>query len=101
MKFALALAFLTVFSAHASTVKITSFVYPRSGQYYAELCGQVEQAKSASTLIKVIVDPKSKNPGTYNTLAGSDGKFCLTVITYKGEAEATAGEETVSGTVTR
>jgi hypothetical protein len=68
-------------------VKITSFTYPNSGQYYAELCGHIEGAKSSPTVIKILVDPKSKNPANYNTIAGADGKFCLTIVTYQGEAE--------------
>lgn len=71
----------------AATVKVTSFDYPRSGQYYAEMCGLVFDASASPTFVQVVVDPNMKKAGTYNTVADSNGKFCLTVITYKGEAE--------------
>jgi hypothetical protein len=85
---------LVSFNTLASTVKISSFNYGRSGQYYAELCGQVEGATSNPIFVRVMIDPRSKNPGTYNTVTGSDGKFCLAVISYRGEAEASVFGET-------
>ena len=88
MKTALLLLALS-FPAFSATVKVTSFIYPRAGQYYAELCGKVVEVKVNPTFVKVVVDPRTNRPGTYNTLVGSDGKFCLAVITYSGEAEAT------------
>ncbi len=53
----------------------------------AELCGMVEGATASPSFVRVLVDPKSKNPASYNTLAGIDGKFCLAVITYRGTAD--------------
>lgn len=86
----LILSFFTV-SALAASVKVTSFNYIRVNNDInhplAELCGTVEGTTSHPTFIKVLVDPKSKDPASYNTLAGEDGKFCLSVITYRGNAE--------------
>jgi hypothetical protein len=74
-----------------ATVKITSFRFVRIANDLnnplAELCGVVESPTSEISYIKVIVDPGSRVPGTYNTLAGKDGKFCLPVITYRGTAD--------------
>ncbi len=76
----------------APNVKITSFTYPAQGQVYAELCGLVEGAESSPTFVRVTVDHKSNRPGIYNAIAGKDGKFCTTVITYRGTAEAVVME---------
>lgn len=82
---------LSAFSAMATSVKVTSFNYIRVNNDInhplAELCGKVEGATAHPTFIRVLIDPKSKEPATYNTLAGEDGKFCLSVITYRGNAE--------------
>lgn len=78
-------------SSIAANVKITSFRFVRIANDLnnplAELCGVVEAPATDVTFIKVIVDPGSRIPGTYNTLAGKDGKFCLPVITYRGTAD--------------
>jgi hypothetical protein len=76
----------------AATVKITSFTYPAQGQVYAELCGLVEGAETSPNYVRVVVDHKSNRPGIYNAIAGKDGKFCVTVTTYRGTAEATIME---------
>ncbi len=94
MKTFLAMALLvSSVSSFAATVKVTSFNYIRTStdmnSPLAELCGTVEGAASSPSFIRVLVDPKSKNPASYNTLAGVDGKFCLAVITFRGNAEAT------------
>ncbi len=87
-------------SAFAASVKITSFNYVRTSQDLmsplAELCGAVEGATTAPTFIQVIVDHKSSKPAYYNTFAGVNGKFCTSVITYRGTAEAVlvGGEKT-------
>lgn len=91
-KYFLIVLILLSFSTLASTVKITSFNYGRPGQWYAELCGLVEGASTNPTFVKVIVDPRSKKPGTYNTFAGEDGKFCVAVVSYQGEAEVDLGK---------
>lgn len=70
------------------TVKITSFYYAGSHTRAAEVCGKVEGMSSKSVLIRVIVDEKSKTPGTYHTTAETDGQFCLTVVTSYGTASA-------------
>lgn len=67
-------------------IKITSFT--SANTRLAELCGQVIHPKTIPTFIQVAVDPRGNHPANYNTLAGKDGQFCLTVITYTGEAEA-------------
>jgi len=94
-KLLLCATLLCSFTSFAASVKITSFNYVRtSNDAYraplAELCGRVEGATSEMTFVKVSVDPRSNRPGSYNTVAGSDGKFCLAVITYTGLAEASA-----------
>lgn len=94
MKTLLAAGLLALsFSSFAATVKITSFNFVRTNQDnfpspLAELCGQVSDATTAPTYVNIMVDPGTKNPGSYNTLAGTDGKFCVAVITYRGRAEA-------------
>jgi hypothetical protein len=90
----LVLGFLTSVT-YAATVKITSFDYVRSGQYYAELCGIVNGATMIQTNVRILVDSKGNKPAVYNTFAGADGKFCIALITYRGEAEANIfGEST-------
>ena len=69
-------------------VKITSFTYLNNTRL-AELCGNVINQKSSPTFIQITVDPRGKSPVNYNTLAGKNGQFCIAVITYTGEAEAT------------
>jgi hypothetical protein len=92
-------AALLVFSlsSFAASVKVTSFTYVRNFndlQPLAELCGLVSGATTTPSFVKVVVDPKTSNPGSYNTLAGQDGKFCVAVITYRGTAEVSLmGEE--------
>lgn len=86
-------------SAFSATVKITSFNYIRTGNVQspiAELCGAVEGVTSAPTFVQVTVDQKTTRPGHYNTHAGTNGKFCMTVVTYRGtaEAELIGGEKT-------
>jgi hypothetical protein len=92
MKTIVAVALLALsLSSIAATVKVTSFNYVRNqgdmNHPLAELCGRVEGATSSPTFLNVKVDPKSNNPASYNTLAGADGKFCLAVITFRGNAE--------------
>ena len=92
MKKFIALALL-VFScaSFAASVKVTSFNYVRNQNdlYHplAEICGLVEGAATSPSFIQVLIDPKSKQPASYNTIAGKDGKFCLAVITFRGNAE--------------
>jgi hypothetical protein len=82
-----------IFSAQvfAAEVKVTSFSYveigPNSNNPVAELCGEVIGVTNAPTFIRVLVDAGARRPGTYNTLAGEDGKFCLTLVTYRGRAD--------------
>lgn len=87
------IAFSILFSSlslSAATVKITSFTYVNgtSANRHAELCGLVEGAETTPSYVRVVVDPRSGRPGIYNTVAGVDGKFCLSVVTYRGTAEA-------------
>lgn len=72
------------------SVTITSFVLTGQNSRVAEICGKVAGAASDFTVVRVTVDPNSKNPGTYNTLAGRDGAFCAMVVTYYGTADASA-----------
>lgn len=91
-------------SVFAATVKVTSFQYVRMGNTQgpvAELCGAVEGATAAPTFVQVTVDHNTSKPGHYNTLAGTNGKFCMTVVTYRGTAEAALiGGEKASAHVT-
>lgn len=81
-------------SAFAADVKITNFVFiresgPNSGFLpLAELCGQVTPPTGKPEMIKVVSDPKSKSPGNYFVWAGKEGKFCTTITTYSGLADA-------------
>jgi hypothetical protein len=81
------LASTTAWSAEPS-VKITSFNSESVGSRVAEICGVVSDPVTPQTVVKVIVDYKGSRPGTYNVLAGADGKFCTVVVTYRGEASA-------------
>lgn len=76
--------------ADAPSVKITSFVYTTSERKIAELCGVVSNMTATPTFVQITVDENSKRPATYNTLAGTDGKFCSVVVTYYGTATAKA-----------
>lgn len=77
----------TSLAASAATVEISSFVYIRNNQYLAELCGVVKDGESPS-FVRLHVDYKGSRPAVYNAVAGDDGKFCQTLITYRGEVEA-------------
>ena len=75
--------------AFTPQVKITSFTYSDNTKtHVAEICGTVSEMTESPTFIKIVVDESSKQPANYNTLAGADGKFCLTVTTYAGTAIA-------------
>ncbi len=84
-------------SAFAASVKVTSFNYVTSTSRIplAELCGVVEGV-TAPAFVQVTIDPKASKPASYNTYAGVNGKFCLAVITYRGDAEVSlsSGEKT-------
>lgn len=74
--------------ASDQSVKITSFTYTASGSKVAELCGTVSNVQTTPTFVQVTVDYQTKRPAIYNTIANAEGKFCLTVVTYRGTAEA-------------
>jgi hypothetical protein len=90
--FAALMAFSTAVSA--AEVKITSFVFIKghgaNAEWLplAEICGQAEPATGKPEMIKIVSDPKSKNPAHYFAWAGKEGKFCTTIITYSGLADA-------------
>jgi hypothetical protein len=88
------------FASMAASVKVTSFNYVRNQNdlYHplAELCGLVEGATASPSFVQVLVDPKSKTPGSYNTVAGKDGKFCVAVITFNGKADVSLMNENAS-----
>lgn len=77
--------------AEEPKVEITSFVLTGSRTRTAELCGKVTGSTREWLAVRVAVDPKTERPGIYNTLVGKDGKFCTTVVTYAGEADASIG----------
>lgn len=88
---------LTTTSVFANSVKITSFFYTRDSETVAELCGVVEGTLTGTSYIKVAVDPGTRRAGTYNTVAGTDGKFCVLLVTYNGRAEVSLfGDKKVS-----
>jgi len=101
MKSLLAIGLLSLsVSAFSASVKVTSFNFIRTSNDVmaplAELCGVVEGATSSPSFVRVSVDPKSSKPASYNTFAGTDGKFCVAVITYRGTAEVSMiGEKSV------
>ncbi len=101
MKSFLAVALLvSSVSAMSATVKVTSFNFIRTSNDVmspiAELCGLVEGATASPSFIRVQVDPKSNKPASYNTVAGTDGKFCVSVVTYRGNAEVSLfGEKSI------
>lgn len=78
----------TVATAEGPAIEITSFVM-QVGRV-AELCGRVAGANQAFTAVRIVVDYKTKRPGVYYALAGKDGFFCATVVTYYGIAQASA-----------
>lgn len=92
MKKFMALAFLvSSVSSFAASVKVTSFNYVSTQNDIhnplAELCGLVDGATTSPVFLSIVVDPKSRRPATYNTLADANGKFCIAVITYRGQAD--------------
>lgn len=62
---ALVLIAVPIFAHAETTVKVTSFNYVGYRSRSAELCGKVADATSFPVVIKVKVDPKEKNSGTY------------------------------------
>ncbi len=84
--------FCTVTTAYASeqSVEVTSFKFAVTRGHVAELCGKVSGIEGLS-LIKILVDPKSKNPANYTVVVDSNGSFCTSLVTYSGEAEASVG----------
>jgi hypothetical protein len=84
---------VSAFSAGAAfaddaKVEINSFVYVNNAGRVAEICGKVTGA-SAATLVRIVVDVNTSNPGIYNVMAGKDGQFCSVVASYRGTANAT------------
>jgi hypothetical protein len=77
--------------AHAGEIKvdITSFRYAGSRTAAAELCGKVT-SDVFPVVVKVTVDPKTEKPGIYNTIVGPEATFCVAIITYREEADASA-----------
>ncbi|MDD5208415.1 MAG: hypothetical protein PHV36_03450 [Elusimicrobiales bacterium] len=92
-----------VAAAGEPVVAITSFVMTGQNTRVAEICGKVTGTDAEVTVVRIVVDPKTNNPGTYNTLAGKDGAFCSVVVTYTGTASASVkalGKESASAVVT-
>lgn len=76
-----------------SKVEITSFIMAGSRTRAAEICGKAAGVNAPFPVVRVIVDPKSDKPGVYNVLAGKDGLFCATVVTFTGTAEASLADQ--------
>lgn len=97
MKILLSIGLLTFsFLAMSSTVKITSFYRVDNNDNLAELCGKVLEVKKVPTFIKVIADPNSPRPASYNTVADENGKFCIIIMTLRGSADASVMNESAS-----
>ncbi len=88
MKFLALSALLVSTSVLATSVRITSFNYVRSGEALAELCGTVSDATTTPSFVRVQIDHTSNRPATYNTLTDTNGRFCVAVVTFRGTAEA-------------
>jgi hypothetical protein len=90
-------------AAGEPSVVISSFIMPDNNTHAGEICGHVTGAASGFTVVRVSVDPREKKPGIYNTLAGSDGEFCVVVVTYTGLAEASVAgmDKPISATAAR
>lgn len=71
------------------SVQITSFImlYPRGP--VAELCGVVTGLESGYAVARIAADYNTSRVGHYNVLVGADGRFCTTLATYYGTAQAT------------
>jgi len=90
-------------AAGEPVVDITSFIMTGSNTRLAEICGKVTGSDAEFTVVRILVDPKSNAPGSYNTLAAKDGAFCSVVVTYTGTASASAkilGKESTSKVAT-
>lgn len=84
-------------------VKLTSFILAGYRTRSAEICGIVTGASNHFTMVRITVDPQSKRPGIYYAIAGKDGYFCSSVVTYYGSAKASidqGGEEVASDLAT-
>lgn len=90
-------------AADEPKVEITSFIAAGQRTRAAELCGKVTGFSGNWLAVRVTVDPKSERPGVYHVLAGRDGAFCTTVVSYQGLAEAsiawTSGKDITSDPV--
>ena len=80
-------------------VDITSYRLAGTNTSSAELCGKVTGATSVPTYVRVMVDEKSNSPGIYNVIVGPEGKFCVSVVTYRGTAVATLWGQTESSSL--
>ena len=69
-------------------VEIKSFISAGSRTNAAEVCGLVIGVSAPTVIVEVKVDGSGKNPGYYSVLVNRDGKFCVTVVTWDGTAEA-------------
>ncbi len=75
-------------SATENEVKITSFNYTGSNTQVAEICGELQTVDNQIKIVEVTSDPNWKRPGFYSTIVSESGKFCLTIFTLTGNAEA-------------
>jgi hypothetical protein len=76
----------TAFAANP-TVEITSFYFVGQSNRLAEICGVVKDA-GKPVAVRVVSDYNTDRPGVYNALAGTDGLFCTTLVSYSGRAMA-------------
>jgi len=84
------LAANAAFAGGDLSVKIDSFTSVDQEHHLGEVCGTVtSKGENGYIAVTVIADPKSGNPGYYNTFANQQGTFCTLILTYTGMASAT------------
>jgi hypothetical protein len=78
---------VSAFAADPS-VQLTSFVmlFPRGP--VAELCGVVTGIETGYAVARIAADYNTSRVGYYNVLVAKDGRFCTTLTTYYGTAQA-------------
>lgn len=70
-------------------VKLISFISAGTKTRAAELCGRVTNPPASGLVaVHIVVDEKTDSPSHYNVMVGNEGKFCVTVVTYRGTVVA-------------
>jgi hypothetical protein len=84
----LALPLVAFAASSEPEVRVNSFHMIAQAGSGAEICGVVLTPTGHPQMVKVVVDPNTRNPGSYYVWSGKDGKFCAVVSTFSGSAEA-------------